>query len=142
MCKTCPYWDESSEDENRGWCFRHAPKPLTHPDESGDNPWPFVSANAFFPQTESDDFCGEHPDFPAYIASLKTTVPSEVEALELQLAGDGGALLVLRTAINQGMTISDFTVERLMKEVRRARKIMTAIAAEKAMDTIKKSDQP
>jgi hypothetical protein len=106
-----------------------------------------VSDAVGYPETMFDEWCGEHSDFPAYIASLKTSPPSEVEAIELHLAGDGGALLVLRTALAAGLAIADFTEERLVKEIRncgvmRARKIMTAIAAEKATDAIRKSAQP
>jgi hypothetical protein len=169
-CGTCPYWellDDNSLDEvslseykalwgeNKeciGECrrfprsndFQYAARnewgKLQHSGETS-----HVMSNGT--HTCDFDWCGEHPDFPAYLASLKTSVPAEVEALEMQLAGDGRALLVLRTALKQGMTIPDFTIERLAKEIRNcgvvtARKIMTAIAAEKATDAIRKSAPP
>ncbi len=60
-CKTCPYFD-------RGFCQRNPPQVTTT--ETG----PFYSR---WPEVTEDDFCGEHPQFPAYLASLS---PCESEA--------------------------------------------------------------
>ncbi len=70
-CKTCPYF-YSSEDEVSGSCMRYPPVLIEPPIHFNDHAWDW-------PVIESNDFCGEHPDFPAYIASLKTsptTLPS------------------------------------------------------------------
>lgn len=80
MCKTCPYfWYEGYEDDGSvGECRRHAPRPLLTrlADTENfdiDNTLFYVVA---FPQIHSQklewDFCGEHPAFPAYIASLNS----------------------------------------------------------------------
>jgi len=86
MCATCPYYmadpddehpvivvDDSLEADWPGECHRMPPVPLSinlfPKDFRGDNEnneyisWPQVSAN---------DWCGEHPDFPAYIKSSRT----------------------------------------------------------------------
>lgn len=64
-CGTCPYFDEY---EHSSYCRRHPPATLYIGDDDERMPcfsttWPAVVAN---------NFCGEHPEFPAYIASLKT----------------------------------------------------------------------
>ena len=83
-CKSCPYWDGSAprhfthdpwgerHDEEGdpaiyGYCMRHAPRPVVTPDHEaafGRHHMPI------YPVMCSGDYCGEHPDFPAYIASL------------------------------------------------------------------------
>ena len=83
MCKTCPYWDDEAPDhflhdpwgndyDSRkeagfGWCMRHAPRPILVTAEEFGNKQ-LIPLN---PIVTAGDYCGEHPDFPAYIASLK-----------------------------------------------------------------------
>jgi hypothetical protein len=66
-CKTCPYWQETHMDPDEGMkgdCQRYPP---LIPYLEGD----FDDDNASYPITRADQTCGEHPGFPAYIASLK-----------------------------------------------------------------------
>lgn len=79
-CKTCPYWDiydapypknTHGEDIIDGDCHRRPPPPVAAtaiPDTDGYE-W-------YWPPTSSYDFCGEHPDFPAYITSLRESAQS------------------------------------------------------------------
>jgi hypothetical protein len=73
-CATCPYWDEPDlddkfdEDEGRySQCRRRGPR-LHAPscEELDRNPWWGIWPNVF-----EHDWCGEHPDFPAYLAARK-----------------------------------------------------------------------
>lgn len=91
-CKTCPYWDRDDEfsDTTDGGrviqakCRRHAPGGSSDFFESyegeaaaddGNVPREWTAYNlARFSTTEWSEWCGEHPDFPAYIASLKEPV--------------------------------------------------------------------
>ncbi len=70
-CKTCPYWSDEIFHEDPTCeaslcaCQRTPPqlngKPFNVETETGCD----------FPYTWDSDWCGEHPDFPEYIASLK-----------------------------------------------------------------------
>jgi hypothetical protein len=65
-CGTCAYFDieltvDNDSNLDLGRCKRHAPRP-----ELGTEDW-----TTFFPETPPSEWCGEHPDFPAYITSLK-----------------------------------------------------------------------
>jgi hypothetical protein len=108
-CKTCPYWhDLVTEDEGiENWkddevrfgdCRRRAPSPVMiyqmPPNPGSDN-----RADLVWLQTLNGDWCGEHPDFPAYIASLKKprTVP-EMEAEILATQNE------IETAVGESMT--------------------------------------
>lgn len=67
-CETCPFWRAEDEAEGLpGECHRHAPTPVLRDElRMSDQPeW-----EAFWPETVADQFCGEHPDFPAYARSL------------------------------------------------------------------------
>jgi len=84
-CETCPYWDRKEPDDSvQGYCCRHAPHsrvtygeeiPIRWP-ESDDEFGRCEPEVVFFPILNYCDFCGEHPDFPAYIASLKDAHPA------------------------------------------------------------------
>jgi hypothetical protein len=78
-CKTCPYWeynhggpDEPDDEAEVGQCHRFPPVfPANEPmvEEAMkvvDGFW-----HGWQPDTMENEWCGEHPDFPAYIASLK-----------------------------------------------------------------------
>lgn len=80
-CGTCPYWDEADRDDVRvGECKRFPPvfppndKMRSETVELYGDDW-----MGWSPETSPNDFCGEHPSFPAYVASLKpvTGVSSE-----------------------------------------------------------------
>jgi hypothetical protein len=84
-CETCPYWDldtlnfRSDSDEAHlpmsqliplamsdgrlvlGECRRYPPAIANTDDPEG---W------SHFPRTSQSDYCGEHPSFSAYLASL------------------------------------------------------------------------
>lgn len=75
-CGACPYfhwmdeWTNSAspdpnefDADDKGYCHRHAPASMTKRE-------PF-KAESVWPQVYRDDFCGEHPDFPAYLAELR-----------------------------------------------------------------------
>ncbi len=55
-CETCPYYNRGEIE-----CHRNAPVPSNSTD----------NVPAYWPFTNHDDWCGEHPDFPIYIAELK-----------------------------------------------------------------------
>jgi len=63
-CRTCPYWDSGGEEDS-GICRKSCPK-TAKPQYEGD-----YSAFPVWPITLDTEWCGEHPDFPAYLASLK-----------------------------------------------------------------------
>lgn len=84
-CKTCAFWEKYHPlDEERdvalGQCRRYAPTACLRGQfgiaEDGEAViggvgakevlWPLV-----FVGDDEDDWCGEHPNFPAYLASLK-----------------------------------------------------------------------
>ncbi len=58
-CETCAYWDA-------GECKRFPP--VINMDGKFTYHWP---------ETADVEWCGEHPDFPAYIASLKSAPPEQ-----------------------------------------------------------------
>lgn len=53
-CSNCPFWSHVYGDV--GKCHRYAPRP---------------GASMSWPATNAADACGEHPDFPAYIAMFR-----------------------------------------------------------------------
>lgn len=69
-CGTCPYWNDAhakADWREIGACIRNAPSPnvgVFH--EMRDEP-----DYVMWPMTGSEESCGEHPSFPAYIASLQ-----------------------------------------------------------------------
>jgi hypothetical protein len=78
-CGTCPYWqacEQCGDGEAGGTCRRHPPSPPTSLGKSEiaktadgayryDSHW---SECAIWPHVDRVDWCGEHPDFPAWIA--------------------------------------------------------------------------
>jgi DNA-directed RNA polymerase alpha subunit len=81
-CGTCPYWqacEQCGDGEAGGTCRRHPPSPPTSLGKSEiaktadgayryDSHW---SECAIWPHVDRVDWCGEHPDFPAWIATRK-----------------------------------------------------------------------
>lgn len=67
-CGTCPYWRMFKEaiigQGREGECHVNPPTFTTQPmmEEMTDEPF-----EGFWPEIRSTEFCGEHPDFPAYI---------------------------------------------------------------------------
>lgn len=71
-CATCPFWELFDEDGDDGNCHRNPPTVSSTPNQeqegvniAGD---PYYG---WFPVVSVFNWCGEHPDFPDYIASLK-----------------------------------------------------------------------
>lgn len=54
-CRTCRWWDRYPT-KDKGHCHRRAPQPESSYDDDGypDQPIPL------WPQTDGDDWCGEH----------------------------------------------------------------------------------
>lgn len=70
-CRTCPYWDPIGPDPEdvvpEGWCHRFpGPPAVTRVmiEETG-------MYDMIIPVSSATHWCGEHPSFPAYLASLK-----------------------------------------------------------------------
>lgn len=64
-CKTCPYFTDHGKD---GTCHRLAPPPihiLGMPDMKS-----VVNRTTLWAVVDHEDWCGEHPGFPAYMDSL------------------------------------------------------------------------
>jgi hypothetical protein len=85
-CKTCPYWaffdpstcevvediETASGDDledNEGQCRRCPPARLVY--NGFRNGGRSVLRTNEFPEVFHYDWCGEHPDFPAYLAALR-----------------------------------------------------------------------
>lgn len=84
-CETCPFFcnvGEVNESEPGPWghegtCYRFPPtfvgpssKQIGDLNEVDIDTWSH-------PRTKEKDYCGEHPSFPAYIASLKQTADAQ-----------------------------------------------------------------
>lgn len=59
-CESCVYFLLIYKESKTGECFKNAPVVTDGPKISN------------FPVTQAHKWCGEHPDFPAYLESLKT----------------------------------------------------------------------
>lgn len=75
-CGTCLYGNPTKGEFVE--CHRNAPMPYVVMNGSDESD----SATGWFPETLHDEFCGEHPDFPAYIATRRApiTPPPDIEA--------------------------------------------------------------
>lgn len=78
MCYSCVYWESYlNRDKNSralGECHRNAPRSMLYVIglvQADKYPPSAVS----WPDTLEDEWCGEHPDFPAFVASLKMPMP-------------------------------------------------------------------
>lgn len=80
-CKTCQFWKKHDEvfhtcfeDELVGECRRFPPviAPFMLRGRLMDSEAMFEGRHLDLPESH---WCGEHPDFPAYIASLKAHAP-------------------------------------------------------------------
>lgn len=70
-CESCPYWFTWAQNDKktaRGECRKNAPfmRWVKFDKEESKRMYNFA-----MPQTQIDFYCGEHPDFPAYLESLK-----------------------------------------------------------------------
>ena len=66
-CATCPYWHDYVMGNGFGQCRRIPPVFRVSSDTE--------DPNGLFPESLALHFCGEHPDFPAWIESLKAGTP-------------------------------------------------------------------
>ena len=55
-CQSCPYWQQYNTGK-KGECRRHAPRDMP----GCENDWAV---------TQNTDWCGGHPQMPAYVAGL------------------------------------------------------------------------
>lgn len=67
-CKTCPYFEAGDENNgdgfDAGYCHRSSPIAIPLDDDHED------SVFVLWPKTLKIEWCGEHPQFPTYLASL------------------------------------------------------------------------
>lgn len=67
-CESCPFWYEYIKSaDHQGECRKHAPR--LYVIDEGD----YINDHAL---AMRHYWCGEHPDFPAYLASLKGRPPA------------------------------------------------------------------
>lgn len=67
-CATCPYWKQDVEEPEIGECHRHAPLSVMLPIR-GEIPDIYQhSDDPTWSVTDEDDWCGDHPQFPQWIA--------------------------------------------------------------------------
>jgi hypothetical protein len=59
-CKTCRWWDIFSADGKEGFCRAHPPTVVPNQEVGDFKPVSFTE----WPQTNSDDFCGEWQPLP------------------------------------------------------------------------------
>lgn len=70
MCKTCIYGNE--ENGVAGiQCRRHAPTAVVMQQEILTKAGKYTVSDVSWPVMDGDDWCGEHPDMPAWIASQR-----------------------------------------------------------------------
>lgn len=74
-CATCPYWHDYVMGNGFGQCRRIPPVFRVSSDTE--------DPNGLFPESLALHFCGEHPDFPAFLESRKVPPPSEPSDLEI-----------------------------------------------------------
>lgn len=63
-CRTCVHWNDTGERESE--CMRMPPTVFVIPFPRDDGTY----TESVFPMVSAGMGCGEHPDFPAYLASL------------------------------------------------------------------------
>lgn len=74
-CATCPYLGQRRQNDPSHTCHRRAPVAIVmslqeHPAsiDGEANFWPSETA---WPAVDSHDYCGDHPDFPAWIKATR-----------------------------------------------------------------------
>lgn len=81
-CATCPYWDGNDEDDeaNEGYCRRLPPvvsdaSVVDFARHRGESPLESIlsAAVAIHPTTHRKCWCGEHPDFLAWIKATQAS---------------------------------------------------------------------
>jgi hypothetical protein len=76
-CRTCAYWQRDEEATNYGDCRRYPAMRSYECDLSSECAEVIITIDrASWNETQGDyDWCGEHSDFHAYLASLRTENP-------------------------------------------------------------------
>jgi hypothetical protein len=82
-CETCPY-HFVFDPEDWGECRRFPPEV----GETGEAKWPIID-------TDCTSFCGEHPDFPAWLASRKADARLTTPTVRGVRVDDQGRLFYL-----------------------------------------------
>ncbi len=78
-CGTCPYWESEGQsadidDSDVGYCHRFPVTPASLIRVEGTENY---SVRCQEPQTYDFDWCGEHPDFPAWIEHRRQETAKE-----------------------------------------------------------------
>jgi hypothetical protein len=74
-CESCVYWDTWTQDCKKdalGLCRKNAPRRIRIHKTHGMSSTTQILNDT--PKTKIDEWCGEHPDFPAYLESLKPSL--------------------------------------------------------------------
>lgn len=78
-CRTCPYWVNGPKVMDVGECRRGLPRFAATEGQYRDMERTCWSEWAgTWPETNAESWCGEHPDFPAYLASRQPLPPGGV----------------------------------------------------------------
>lgn len=67
-CETCPYWDQFATNLYVGICRRHAPVAVMVSLAQTENDDAEINPDPTFPCVTAEEWCGEHPDMPEWIA--------------------------------------------------------------------------
>ncbi len=67
-CETCPFWEITNDKMRLGEC--HIGRPLAHLDPEDSNGGSFT----IWPSTCGEDWCGEHPQFQAWLAETNKPI--------------------------------------------------------------------
>jgi hypothetical protein len=82
-CETCVYWKKDEEATAYGECHRLPPVNLRDECVTFENGAEIIINSGFWTETNYYDWCGEHSDFPAYLASRRTGKADERSRLNL-----------------------------------------------------------
>lgn len=91
-CGTCPFWERFDGDFDggiEGECHRQPP--VMPGSDIQIEEWLSVDRGVFegmWPETSGDGWCGEHPDFPEYVASLRPsrTPATPIDSIRVEAA--------------------------------------------------------
>jgi hypothetical protein len=67
-CATCPFWREWQLSKGTGDCRRHEPTVLRSKDFSDGT----TRVESHWPETEAEEWCGEHPRFRMWVKDDET----------------------------------------------------------------------
>ncbi len=76
-CKTCVFFYDD-ESEERGECHRYPPKVAQTKEQQKESELAGCGIfESWFPDVHNSEWCGEHPEFPAYLASERDNADVE-----------------------------------------------------------------